>query len=217
MICLYIGVPKFCTFRFWGKRETNPWDAPGTGHGLSGVDTQEPCGASPFFSNRVGGEKLARMTYARIYQNLRITDFSPFFVSTFCSIQMISLLFLQLILEAITNGSKRYRVFKLVFSFCVSHLTQRGVHWGVHSPDPVARVAMLSCPSLVARLGSAEDSPPLMLGAGWSRAQTSWGGSHSHLPSHLPAGLLFHSLLPILSGEWLMHILPTYFRCSQAG
>lgn len=35
---------------------TDPWDAPGTGDGLSSVDTQEPCEASPFLSDRVGGE-----------------------------------------------------------------------------------------------------------------------------------------------------------------
>lgn len=35
---------------------TDPWDAPGPGDGLSSVDTQEPCEASPFLSGRVGGE-----------------------------------------------------------------------------------------------------------------------------------------------------------------
>lgn len=76
-------------------------------------------------------------------------------MSAFCSVQIISLLFLQLILEAIKNGSKACRVSKLVFSSCVSHLTGGVAHWWVHSPDPVARVAQGSHPPLVTLLGSA--------------------------------------------------------------
>lgn len=95
---------------------------------------------------------------------------------------MISLLFLQLILEVIKNGSKTCRVFQFVFSFCVSRLTQGVVHWWQHSPDPVARGATRSHPYLATHLRSAGDSFPLMLGAAWSWAQTSWGGSHPIFP-----------------------------------
>lgn len=97
-----------------GEREkysscsTDLYGAPSTGGGLSSVDTEEPCvceAASPFLSSRVGGEWLARITDARIYQNLKITAFSSSFMSTFCSVQMISLLSLQLVVKVIKNSS----------------------------------------------------------------------------------------------------------------
>lgn len=59
----------------------------------------------------------------------------------------------------------------------------------------------MSLPYLGTRLGSAGDSTPLVLGPGWSCAQTSWEGSHSHLPSHPPAGLLLQRLIPALAGN----------------
>lgn len=59
----------------------------------------------------------------------------------------------------------------------------------------------MSLPYLGTRLGSAGDSTPLVLGPGWSCAQTRWEGSHSHLPSHPPAGLLLQRLIPALAGN----------------
>lgn len=85
-------------------------DAPSTGGASSGVGAEELCRTSPLLSlgvcrNDGQGQHMPEWL-PNGYQNLKITDFSSSVMSTFRSVQMISLLSLQLILKVIENGRK---------------------------------------------------------------------------------------------------------------
>lgn len=96
-------------------------DAPSTGGASSGVGAEEPCRTSPLLSlgvcrNDGQGQHMPEWL-PNGYQNLKITDFSSSVMSTFRSVQMISLLSLQLILKVIENGRKAYAIFRLISAF----------------------------------------------------------------------------------------------------
>lgn len=95
-------------------------------------------------------------------------------MSTFCSIQTISLLFLQLILEVIENGSKTCRVSKLVFSFCLTSDTGCCSLMSAQ-PWPCGTSGSEEPPLPCHPPRLCQGQHPSAAGAGWSCAQTPWG------------------------------------------